>query len=263
MSDQEKTQELEHDVAKSVHTRSRLLWALWAFGLACLLLVGVVIGLLINSRGEVETASKAVVNEQVEKKDIAQEAQQAICERGETSIYDQDLCLRLERVVTEPARGDAGPRGPVGAPGADGADGRNGAPGKTGPRGPSGADGSDGESIIGQIGVQGSRGAPDNDSSIPGPMGPAGLNGTNGADSIVAGPVGPKGEQGKPGADGKDSTVPGPKGDTGDSAPADGVIESSTCQGATLIITTTDGRTLSVENVCNEPAPAPQPVPTP
>lgn len=193
-----------------------------AVGLLCLATVIVTFIVVYNDRRELIRTNQALI-EQVKS-------------TGEVPVVDSP---------NEVVRGDAGQpgspgdRGPVGPRGEKGERGLMGEPGQAGPQGPPGADGQDG--------AQGGAG-PKGDSGSSGSDGAPGANGATGpaGESGPQGPAGPKGDTGAAGANGTngaDSTVPGPAG-VG--------IESITCDGQTLIISTTDGmtRTFTLGTIC-------------
>lgn len=181
-----------------------------AVGLLCVATVVVTFIVVYNDRRELIRTNQALI-EQVKS-------------TGEVPVVDSP---------NEVVRGDAGSpgeRGPLGPKGERGERGLMGERGQAGPQGPPGVDGQDGD--------QGGAG-PKGD---PGASGQDGSSGTNGATGLTGaqGPAGPKGDtgadgaQGAPGPAGADSTVPGPAG-VG--------IDSITCDGQNLIVTTTDGMT--------------------
>lgn len=157
---------------------------------------------------EKEVASSAAATEQIEKQQIAAEAQEAICETGDTAIYDIELCERLQVVAGEPIKGTPGEQGPQGPRGPQGERGPRGLPGEVGPQGLRG--------MMGEIGPSGSDGE----------QGPQGVPGVAGADGVdgVDGVAGPPGIQGEPGPIGPVGPVgpPGPPGVAGEAGPAGG-----------------------------------------
>lgn len=64
--------------------------------------VAIIISLLHNAEGRVESSDAQVVTEQAEKKEIAKEAQKALCGTKDTEIFDRDLCIKLAAAAQEP-----------------------------------------------------------------------------------------------------------------------------------------------------------------
>ena len=193
-------------VEESRHVDKRQKWWLFGLFLFTLILAAAVTFLLIQSWQETAQSRQAVANEQVEKQQIAEEAQKALCEAGDTAIYDRELCERLQVVAGEPIQGDPGPQGPQGPRGPQGEQGPRGflgIPGLAGPVGPTG-----------DLGPSGSDGA-------QGPQGVPGLAGTDGVNGIDGepGPIGATGAQGEPGPVGPIGPA-GPVGATGNAGPA-------------------------------------------
>lgn len=214
-----------------------LFWVLMIGGLAGFFMLG-------QAFADRDTAQAEAASEQQQKKDIAVEAQAALCLSGDVAVYDSALCEQLEKVAAEPSRMEQGPQGVQGVPGTQGPRGRNGAEGKDGEPGPAGPSGP------------------------AGPAGSDGTNGFNGSDGLEggAGPTGaegdtgPPGAAGPPGADGVDGT-PGTPGANGRG------IASVTCEGAGSnsywLVTYDDGTTQTSGGPCRiEAAAAPVPAPT-
>jgi hypothetical protein len=81
--------------------RKRNRYAAFAVFMAALLLVGTFLwGAASVQRGDVLGAQ--VVDEQIEKKEIAKEAQKAVCGTRDTEIFDKDLCERFAAAAQEP-----------------------------------------------------------------------------------------------------------------------------------------------------------------
>lgn len=241
---------LEQEVHAARQRDKRQKW--WLFALAMLLMVAVaVIGVLwMETRDRAERSEGVAVAEQSEKKDLAKEAQQALCGTKDTEIFDKDLCEKLASAAQEPVElpEDAGPsREEIVAAfraycaegdnckGKDGATptpddiaaafGRFCADGRC--NGPAGKDGADGESLPPEYEVV--LAAVTDVCATGACTGPAGKDGANGVDGSAGADATPemvftavqtycandacRGPQGVPGAD---STVPGPKGDKGD-----------------------------------------------
>lgn len=211
-----------------------LFWVLMIGGLAGFFMLG-------QAFADRDSAQAEAASEQQQKKDIAVEAQAALCLSGEVAVYDAALCEQLEKVAAEPSRmeqgpqgvqgvqGTQGPRGTAGADGVDGQDGEDGSPGPPGPAGPAGADGFNGAS-----GADG----------LPGNPGPAGEDGAPGP----VGAAGPPGADGAPGANGRG-------------------IASVICEGSGSdsywLVTYDDGTTQTSGGPCRiEAAAAPAPAPT-
>ncbi|WP_461169259.1 hypothetical protein [Arthrobacter sp. Z1-15] len=219
-----------------------LFWTIIVFGLLGFFMLG-------QAVADRDSAKAEAASEQQAKKDIAVEAQAALCQAGDVAVYDADLCEQLERIAEEPSRLERGPqgiqgvqgitgtRGPAGEGGEDGADGADGEPGPAGAPGEDGADGANGlNGAPGPEGPPGAVGAPGKDSTVPGPAGPAGANGNDGA-------------PGTPGANGRG-------------------ITSVTCEGAGeasyWLVTYDDGTTQTSGGPCRiQAAAAPVPAPTP
>lgn len=216
-----------------------LFWTIIIFGLVGFFLLG-------QAVADRDSAKAEAASEQQAKKDIAVEAQAALCQAGDVAVYDGQLCEQLEKIAEEPSRLERGPQGIQGVQGI------------TGTRGPAGEDGQDGAD------------------GEPGPAGAPGEDGADGANGLNGGP-GPEGQPGPVGAPGKDSTVPGPIGPAGsngnDGPPgtpgANGRgIASVTCEGAGdasyWLVTYDDGTTQTSGGPCriNPAAAAPAPEPT-
>lgn len=199
------------------------------FSLLALVGVGFV---LYQSWQETDRSKQQAAVEQVEKKQIAEEARQAICESGSTAIYDIDLCNRLATVAAEPVRGDPGEQGPMGPVGPRGEQGPRGLPGAVGPQGLRGLMGE-----IGPVGGEGPRGEQGVAGAVGpvGPVGPAGTDGLNGADG-APGPIGPQGEPGPVGPVGPAGATgePGPAGPPGATGPA-GANGATGAQGVSIV----------------------------
>lgn len=77
---------------------------LWLLVTAVLLAisVSVIVALLHNAENRAESSGAQVVTEQTEKKEIAQEAQQALCGTKDTEIFDKELCEKLAAAAQEP-----------------------------------------------------------------------------------------------------------------------------------------------------------------
>lgn len=240
-------------VEESRHVDKRQKWWLFGLFLFTLILAAAVTFLLIQSWQETAQSRQAVANEQVEKQQIAEEAQKALCEAGDTAIYDRELCERLQVVAGEPIQGDPGPQGPQGPRGPQGEQGPRGLPGEVGPQGLRG--------LMGEIGPAGSNGEQgvQGIAGPVGPMGPAGLDGADGAPGPVGpqgepGPMGPAGPPGATGPAGADSTVPGPAGPAGANGAQGVSIVDVDCVGegadSTWQITLSNGQILNGGGPC-------------
>lgn len=167
----------------------------------CLLVAGVVLGVMYDAASTVATDQAAEITQ--------------VCDRGGPAAVElsaDGTCQDAREVVADPVIGPIGPEGAAGRPGSQGAPGAPGRPGAPGVGVP-GDPGVPGQA--GQRGVPGASGQPGQ--SIVGPEGGQGRPG-----ETVVGPGGAKGDQGdpgQPGRDGADSTVPGPKGEQGDPGP--------------------------------------------
>ena len=84
---------------KSLKIQITLFWALM-LAILSLIISG---WLLLQSWQEKDTAVQQVVAEQAEKKEIAQEAQEALCGTGDREIYDREICERLAEAAEQPA----------------------------------------------------------------------------------------------------------------------------------------------------------------
>lgn len=200
---------LEQEVHAARQRDKRQKW--WLFALAMLLMVAVaVIGVLwMETRDRAERSEGVAVAEQSEKKDLAKEAQQALCGTKDTEIFDKDLCEKLASAAQEPVElpEDAGPsREEIVAAfraycaegdnckGKDGATptpddiaaafGRFCADGRcNGPAGKDGADGADAEPLAPEYDMVLAAVTEVCDTGVcTGAAGKDGLNGTNGAD---------------------------------------------------------------------------------
>jgi Na+/H+-dicarboxylate symporter len=67
---------------------------LWLLVTATLLAisVSVIIVLLHNAENRADVSGAQVVTEQAEKKEIASQAQQALCQEGDKLVFDRELC---------------------------------------------------------------------------------------------------------------------------------------------------------------------------
>lgn len=105
MSSEYPDAELEAAAAKAAHSRrSDKRWKLWlaALALALGLLSTITILLAVtNAKLAAENASFGA-QQQGEKKEIAREASRALCGRGETQIYDRELCDKWADAAQEP-----------------------------------------------------------------------------------------------------------------------------------------------------------------
>lgn len=273
------TDELETELARARRTDKRQKWWLFALAMIALVLAAILGVIAVNAWAEAEAERMATANEQVEKKEMAEETRQAFCQSGDTAIYDHDLCNRLAAVAGEPVRGDSGPQGPQGPRGPEGPQGEQGprgflgVPGLAGPAGSTG-----GQGPQGTPGLAGADGAP----GLPGAAGMDGAPGANGLDG-APGPVGAQGEtgpQGPPGADGSpgpqgppgndgapgpagppgaDSTVPGPAGPPGANGAQGVSIVDVDCVGegrdSTWQITLSNGEVLNGGGPCKTNGP--------
>lgn len=103
IEDAERTSELLEQEVRDARARDkRQKW--WLFGLAMLLMVAVaVIGiLLVQTKDRAERSEGVAVAEQSEKKDLAKEAQRALCGTKDTEIFDKALCEKLAHAAQEP-----------------------------------------------------------------------------------------------------------------------------------------------------------------
>jgi hypothetical protein len=243
------TQELEEEMWKARRVDKRQKWGLFALSMLLLIALAVIGVLWWQTRDYAALQEQAAASEQVEKKNLAEEAQEALCKAGDAQFYDADLCQRLQAVAAEPSRGEAGPRGPEGPMGPIGP---QGIPGEQGPRGF--------EGLMGKIGIPGIPGldgidGADGRDGIDGAPGPQGETGAMGP----AGPAGPQGERGEKGAPGE----PGPQGERGP-AGADGATGATGAQGVSITdvdcvgdgddsywqITLSDGAVLTSDGPC-------------
>jgi hypothetical protein len=99
----------EHDLDRLVEEVERRRrndkWQKWGlFVLSMLLMVALtVIGSFLADTGDkLDASNKQVVTEQGEKKEIAKEAQQALCREGGKEIFDKELCEKWATVAEEP-----------------------------------------------------------------------------------------------------------------------------------------------------------------
>ncbi|KRE72576.1 hypothetical protein [Arthrobacter sp. Soil762] len=106
---EKETADLEQKVNEARIRDQRQKW--WLFGLAMLLAISVaiIVPLLNIALHQVDVSGAQVVTEQAEKKDLAKEAQQALCGTKDTEIFDKDLCEKLATAAQEPVQQPAEP----------------------------------------------------------------------------------------------------------------------------------------------------------
>lgn len=103
------TDEAKHDIdllVDEVDRRRRndkkQKWGLFALTMLLLIAVAIIIPLLHNALFRADVSGAQVVTEQEEKKEIASQAQQALCQEGDKVIFDRDLCEYWADVAQEP-----------------------------------------------------------------------------------------------------------------------------------------------------------------
>lgn len=99
---EQQTADLEQKVIEARVRDQRQKW--WLFGLAMLLAisVAVIVPLLNIALHQADVSGAQVVTEQAEKKDLAKEAQKALCGTKDTEIFDALLCEKLATAAQEP-----------------------------------------------------------------------------------------------------------------------------------------------------------------
>lgn len=103
MSDLEReTDELELELTRARRTDKRQKWWLFALAMIALALAAVVGVMLVNAWAENEGERRATANAELEKKEIAQEAQQALCGSDGREIFDREICEKWAEIADRP-----------------------------------------------------------------------------------------------------------------------------------------------------------------
>lgn len=100
---------LEDEVTRRRRNDRRQKWGLFVLAMLLLVAVAVIVPLLNIALHQADVSGAQVVTEQTEKKEIAQEAQQALCGTKDTEIFDKDLCEKLAAAAQEPVTQPAEP----------------------------------------------------------------------------------------------------------------------------------------------------------
>lgn len=96
------TELLESEVNKARRIDKRQKWILFVLTMLLLCAVATIVPLLNIALHQADESGAKVVEEQAEKKDLAKEAQQALCGTRDTEIFDRDLCEKLAAAAQEP-----------------------------------------------------------------------------------------------------------------------------------------------------------------
>lgn len=93
---------LEDEVNRRRRNDRRQKWGLFVLTMLLLVAVAALVPLLNMAVNQADDNGAQVVVEQAEKKDLAKEAQQALCGTKDTEIFDKDLCEKLATAAQEP-----------------------------------------------------------------------------------------------------------------------------------------------------------------
>ena len=97
------TERLEEDVHKARRRDRRQKWGLFVLAMLLMVACSVIWLLLQASQDRGDRAEGKAVAEQSEKKEIAEEAQRALCGTKDREIYDRALCEKWANAAGEPA----------------------------------------------------------------------------------------------------------------------------------------------------------------
>ncbi|MGY4543250.1 hypothetical protein ACVWY0_003183 [Arthrobacter sp. UYNi723] len=100
---------LEDEVNRRRRNDRRQKWGLFVLAMLLLVAVAVIVPLLNIALHQADVSGAQVVTEQAEKKEIAKEAQRALCGTNETEIFDAQLCEKLATAAQEPIAQPAEP----------------------------------------------------------------------------------------------------------------------------------------------------------
>lgn len=99
----------EHDLDRLVEevdrrrrNDKRQKWGLFILSMLLMITLTIIASFLAETGDKLDASNKQVVAEQGEKKEIAKEAQQALCREGGKEIFDKDLCEKWATVAEEP-----------------------------------------------------------------------------------------------------------------------------------------------------------------
>jgi hypothetical protein len=93
---------LEDEVHRRRKNDKRQKWGLFVLSMLALALATVVYVLMMNAMNRADVSEGVAVAEQDEKKEIAREAQQALCGTKDKEIYDRALCEKWANAAQEP-----------------------------------------------------------------------------------------------------------------------------------------------------------------
>jgi hypothetical protein len=93
---------LEDEVDRRRRNDRRQKWGLFVLAMLLAVTLAIIYVLLHNAEDRAEVSGAQAVTEQTEKKDLAKEAQRALCGTKDTEIFDAALCLKLAEAAEEP-----------------------------------------------------------------------------------------------------------------------------------------------------------------
>ncbi len=113
---EQETERLENKLHKARRTDKRQKWGLFILSMLLMVAVAVISFLLADAWDRADHSAGVAVAEQSEKKEIAKEAQQALCGTKDKEIYDKDLCAKWAEAAQEPVTTPAEPPVVIGGP---------------------------------------------------------------------------------------------------------------------------------------------------
>lgn len=93
---------LVEEVERRRRNDRRQKWGLFILSMLLMVTLTIIASFLAQTEDKLDASNKQVVTEQGEKKEIAKEAQQALCREGGKEIFDKDLCEKWATVAEEP-----------------------------------------------------------------------------------------------------------------------------------------------------------------
>lgn len=91
-------------------------WGLFILAMLLMVTLAVIYLLLQNANTRADVSSATAQNEQEEKKEVAKEAQKALCGTADREIYDRDLCEKWAAIAQEPPAPTPEPPVVIGGP---------------------------------------------------------------------------------------------------------------------------------------------------
>lgn len=113
---EQETEKLEEEVRAARFRDKRQKWGLFVLSMLLMTAVAVIWLLLVNAENRADHSAGVAVAEQSEKKEIAKEAQKALCGTKDREIYDKDLCTKWAEAAQEPVTTPVDPPVVIGGP---------------------------------------------------------------------------------------------------------------------------------------------------